>query len=219
MRNQPTPQQVLLNKYANKPSVIQWIEDRLEKDDRLGINIAMEEGLLLSSLCSQPHINKVIEIGTQYGCSAAWMALALGEQGHIRTFEKDPECIKNSQITFAHDDVKATGCTIELFEGSALENLAGVEVSGPFDLVFIDANKAGYLDYLNWAKKHTKTGGLIVVDNVYLFGTVFLDECPEKTPVKMWKVMKQLIEEQFADDDYATSIIPTKEGLLISTKK
>lgn len=219
MRTEPSKEQNLVNKLSSKPSLIRWIEERLERDDRLGINIGSEEGLILKALCSQPHIKKVVEIGTQYGCSASWMAMGLGTRGLIHCFEKDPLVAGEAEETFGHSDFKALGCEVRLHKGAALEKLPAVEGEGPFDLVFIDANKAGYLDYFNWAKANTRVGGLIVVDNVYLFGTVFLDECPDGTPKKMWNVMRELLAQAFEDPKLSSSLIPTQEGLLVSCKK
>lgn len=219
MRRETSQQEELIQKYVAKPFIIQWIEERLENDGRLGINIGIQEGLILKSLCTQNNVEKVVEIGTQYGCSASWMAMALGNRGQLYTLEKDPECLKNSRQTFQHPDFLATGCQVELLEGPALESLMGLESKGPFDLVFIDANKSGYLDYLHWAKKNLNSQGIIAIDNIYLFGSVFYDVCPEETPKKMWKVMNQVIEEQLQDTDYNTNIIPTPEGLLLSYKK
>lgn len=209
----------LIQRWVTKPVIIQWIEDRLESDGRLGINIGIQEGLILKSLCSQINVEKVVEIGTQYGCSATWMAMGLRNQGQIFTLERDPECIKNSRLTFQHPDLLATGCQIHLLEGDAKENLFQLEDKGPFDLVFIDANKSGYLDYLTWAKSNIRRGGLILLDNVFLFETMFMDECPDKTPEKMWNVMRQVLSTQLSDDDYSSSLIPSAEGLLLSCKK
>ncbi len=219
MRNEITPDENLLEKFVEKPALIGEIEERLKAGGRLGINIGMQEGLLLRALCSQKSVEKVVEIGTQYGCSAAWMSMGLGERGSIYTLEKDPECIKNSQMTFQQADFQALGTRVQLLEGEALENLKSLEEKGPFDLVFIDANKSGYLNYLHWAKNHLAPQGIIAIDNIYLFGSVFSDVCPEGTPKKMWTVMMQVIEEQLQDQDYNTCIVPTTQGLMLSYKK
>ena len=219
MRGQNHQIDDLINEFTAKPLIIEWIEERLKSDEKLGINIGIQEGLLLNSLCTQKDVEKVVEIGTQYGCSATWMALGLRNQGQIYTLEKDPNCLKNSLLTFQHPDFLATGCQIEILEGAAMDNLPKIESKGPFDLIFIDANKTGYMDYLNWAKANIRPGGFIVLDNVFLFGTMFLDKCPENTPQKMWNVMREVLQTQLSDLNYSTSLIPTEEGLLLSCKK
>lgn len=218
MRNEPSKEEDLIKKHRPVPPLIAWIEERLKRDDRLGINIGIQEGTLLESFCTPVHIKKVVEIGTQYGCSASWMARGLRNRGSLYTFEKDPQCIEESQKTFEHPDFKELGCKVHRYEGDAKENLSKIEGEGPFDLIFIDANKSGYFDYLQWSKANLVQGGWIIIDNIYLFGTMFLDECPENTPKKMWSVMKQTIENQFSDAGFSTGIIPTQEGLMISCK-
>ncbi len=218
MRNNLSDKEALLSKYLDKPTLISWIEERLQRDGRLGINIGIEEGSLLQTFCSPPDVKKVVEIGTQYGCSASWMARGLRQRGVIFTFEKDPQCIEESAKTFNHPDFLQLGCQIKSYHGDAKENLPKIEEEGLFDLIFIDANKSAYLDYLNWAQKNIRQGGMILVDNIYLFGTVFLDECPEKTPRKMWNTMKQTIKEAFEHPEFSTGIIPTGEGLMVSCK-
>ncbi len=219
MRVEKPPQETLLDHYVTKPTLICDVERRLQRDGRLGINIGLQEGLILKGLCTQNSVQKVVEIGTQYGCSASWMAMGLGRRGQIHTLERDPECIENARETFAHPDYLALGCDTQLVEGPALESLTGLSSQGPFDLVFIDANKLGYLDYLHWAQAHLGPQGMIVIDNVYLFGSVFSEICPKETPPKMWSVMKAVISEQLQHPDYNTFIIPTAEGLLVSYKK
>ena len=219
MRTEPSKEENLLLKYTAKPLIINEVEQRLQNDGRLGINIGIQEGLVLKTLCSLNNVEKVVEIGTQYGCSAAWMAQTLGKAGQLYTLERDPQCIENSQKTFQQPDFVATGCHVELIEGDALEGLQKIENKGPFDMVFIDANKSGYGDYLDWARRNIRSGGIIAIDNIYLFGSVFMDECPEKTPKKMWNVMNAVIEKQLTDKDYSTCIVPTTEGLMISVLK
>ncbi len=208
-----------LKKFLTKPLLIEKIEKRLQKDGLLGISIGFQEGLFLKSLCSQKHIRKVIEIGTQYGCSTSWMALGLRERGMIRTLEKDPNCVIQAEISFKDPDFLKLGCQVQILKGPALENLNTLKEQGPFDLIFIDANKSGYPDYLNWSKKNIISGGMIVADNIFLFGSLLESQCPPEVPEKMWQAMNQFLINIFKDKNFESSIIPTEEGLLLATKK
>lgn len=219
MRTEVTSQEHFIERYTQKPYLIREIEQRLHQGERLGINIGVQEGLFLQTLCTQRHVEKVVEIGTQYGCSASWMAFGLGERGTLYTFEKDPICIENAKITFAHPDFVKTGCQVQLLEGDALQNLKSVELKGPFDLIFIDANKNSYYEYLQWSKENLKAGGLIVADNIYLFGTLLEEKPPENIPEKMWKTMDRFVKDLFSDSSFSVSIVPTSEGLLLASKK
>ena len=197
MRTEISKEQDLVDKLYSKPELIQWIEERLKNDDRLGINIGSQEGLILRALCSQKNVEKVVELGTQFGCSASWMAMGLKSRGIIYTCEMDEKCIFEAQNTFTHPEFKKLQTKVEILFGDARNNLEKLSSKGPFDLVFIDANKAAYLDYYHWARENIKPGGYLVADNVYLFGTMFLSEPPEKTPEKMLNVMKKFLEEIF----------------------
>ena len=65
------------------------------------------------------------------------------------------------------------GAQIVSLCGDAVELLPTLDARGPFDLIFIDANKSGYVDYLNWAEKNVRAGGLIVGDNTFLWGALW----------------------------------------------
>lgn len=218
MRDKQNVATDFLGKYVDVPPLIVDIEGRLEADSRLGINIGLEEGLILKSLCSQPHVEKVVEIGTQYGCSASWMAMGLRKGAQLYCFEKDPQCLHNAQLTFSHPQFLELGCSVELIAGPALETLFRIEDKGPFDLVFIDANKKSYPAYLRWAHAHIRPGGMILIDNIYLFGSVFGDTCPDKLPLQMWVAMKETLSLAFSTPGFQTSILPTQEGLLVSVR-
>ena len=208
-----------LNKFLTKPPLIQKIEKRLEKDGLSGINIGFQEGLFLKSLCSQKHIREVVEIGTQYGCSTSWIALGLRERGTIWTLEKDPNCVIQAGISFKYPDFSKLGCRVQIIEGPALENLNPLKEQGPFDLIFIDANKSDYPNYLNWSKKNIAPGGIIIADNIFLFGSLFENQCPREISKKMWQAMNEFLKNIFKDKSFESSIIPTEDGLLMAIRK
>ena len=209
-----------LNRFLVKPPLIQKIEKRLKEDELLGVNIGLQEGLLLKSLCSQKQIKKVVEIGTQYGCSTSWIAMGLKEKGQIWTLEKDPGCVTQARISFGDPEFLKLGCQVHLMEGPALENLNNLEKQAPFDLIFIDANKIDYPEYLDWAKGNIRPGGMVVADNVYLFGHLFEDQrTTREIPKKMWQAMNKFLINIFKDRSFETSIIPTEDGLLLATKR
>ena len=219
MRSKISNEEKLINHLLPKSSLLCEIEDELKADGLLGINIGSLEGRFLQSLVSQGHVEKVVEIGTQYAYSTTFMAEALGSKGHIFAFEKNPDHFEKAKKFISSPAWNMTGCKVSLILGDAVDTLPTIEDQGPFDLVFIDANKSKYLDYYRWAKQFLRSGGYLVADNVFLFGTVFLDSPPPETPKKMWQVMRQLLKEVSADPDFSTSLIPTKEGILFAVKK
>ena len=150
---------------------------------------------------------------------SSYIAQAIGNTGEIYALEKDEKCLKEARSTFFEKEMCKYDCVIHLLPGPALESLQEIESQGPFDLVFIDANKAGYLDYYYWAKKNLRPGGYLVADNVFLFGSVFQDSPNSEKQRKMWDVMNRFLKEIFEDSEFQSSLVPTQEGMVFAVKK
>jgi len=129
------------------------------------------QGRFLELLVRLTHANRVLEIGTLGGYSTIWMARALSDGGRIVTLEAD-----ETHATVARANFERAGLSdrIDLRVGPALSTLPALEgeKQGPFDLVFIDADKPSNPDYLAWALKLTRPGSLIIGDNVVRDGAV-----------------------------------------------
>ena len=119
------------------------------------------EGTLLQFLAWATGARRVLEIGCFTGFSAQMMAAALPDGGTVVTCEIDPEVAK---VAREHFDKSPDGHKIDLRVGPALETLASLD--GPFDLVFIDADKVQYLDYYELSLGMLSDRGIIAVDNV-----------------------------------------------------
>ncbi len=125
------------------------------------------EGLLLQTLAASIGAKRVLEVGTFTGFSALMMAAALPDDGEIVTLELSPEHAAFARSFFERSP---DGKKVRLIEGPALDSLRKLE--GPFDLVFIDADKAGYQDYYEAALPMLSERGIIAVDNVLWSGNV-----------------------------------------------
>ncbi len=125
------------------------------------------EGLLLQTLAASIGARRALEIGTFTGFSALMTAAALPEDGELVTLE-----LSANHAAFARSFFERSpdGHKVRLIEGPALDSLKTLE--GPFDLVFIDADKAGYVDYYEAALPMLSERGLIAVDNVLWSGFV-----------------------------------------------
>lgn len=146
----------------------------VSSSDRAGlppIQVSAAQGKLLYLLAKTQGARRVLEIGTLGGYSAIWMARALPTGGHLISLEASP---RHAEV--ASGNVARAGLvgTVEIRVGLAAENLPKLadERPDPFDMVFIDADKAGYPVYLEWALKLTRPGSLIVADNVVRGGAV-----------------------------------------------
>ncbi|MBW3551220.1 MAG: class I SAM-dependent methyltransferase [Proteobacteria bacterium] len=135
------------------------------------INVAPNQGKLLALLVQMCSARTVLEIGTLGGYSAIWMAGVLPADGRLVTLEADP-----TYAEVARDNVARAGLgdVVDVRVGPALATLPQLvaEGAGPFDVVFIDADKAANADYFSWALRLTRRGSVIVVDNVVRGGAV-----------------------------------------------
>lgn len=135
------------------------------------INVAPNQGKLLYLLSRAQRARRILEIGTLGGYSAIWLARALPRDGRLITLESDP---KHAEVARANIARAGLGGVAEVRLGKAVDTLPRLveEGAGPFDLVFIDADKEGYPDYLEWSLKLTRPGSLIVADNVVRGGAI-----------------------------------------------
>ncbi|CPU32030.1 Probable O-methyltransferase [Mycobacteroides abscessus] len=125
------------------------------------IAVSATQGKFLYLLATIAKARRVLEIGTLGGYSTAWLAKAVGPEGAGVTLEFDP---KHAAVAQASLVEAGLGDRVQVVVGAALESLPAVE--GPFDLVFIDADKSNNPGYLDWALRLTEPGAVIVVDNV-----------------------------------------------------
>jgi predicted O-methyltransferase YrrM len=135
------------------------------------INVAPNQGKLLNLLSRAIGARRVLEIGTLGGYSTIWLARALPPDGRIVTLEADP---RHAAIARANIVRAGLDGVVDVRLGPALETLPRLESegAGPFDVVFIDADKPNNVAYFDWALRLTRPGSLIVVDNVVRGGTV-----------------------------------------------
>jgi predicted O-methyltransferase YrrM len=125
------------------------------------IAVSTTQGKFLYLLATIAHARTVLEIGTLGGYSTAWLAKGVGPDGQVTTLEYEPT---HAEVARASLDRAGLGDRVEILIGAALDILPTLH--GPYDLVFIDADKANNPNYLDWALQLTEPGAIIVVDNV-----------------------------------------------------
>jgi predicted O-methyltransferase YrrM len=146
------------------------LADAIRASDQAGlppIAVSAAQGKWLHLLARAMGARRILEIGTLGGYSGIWLARALPRGGRLTTLELDPRHAEVARQNFARAGVADA---VEIRLGPALETLPAL--TGPFDFVFIDADKPGYTDYFGWAVTLTRPGGLIVADNVIRGGAV-----------------------------------------------
>ncbi len=155
------------------------------------INVAPNEGRLLALLVQMRAARTVLEIGTLGGFSTIWMARALPDDGRLITLESDPKHARVAQENIARAGLAQV---VELRVGPALETLPqlAAEGAGPFDFVFVDADKRSNPEYFAWAVQLSRPGSVIVVDNVVRDGAV-IDATSADPDVQATRRLHQLL--------------------------
>jgi predicted O-methyltransferase YrrM len=125
------------------------------------------QGKLLQLLARAVGARRILELGTLAGYSAIWLARALPADGQLVTLEADPAWAAAARASFVRAGVSDV---VELRVGPALETLP--QLQGPFDLIFLDADKSENPEYLRLALQLSRPGTLIVADNVVRSGAV-----------------------------------------------
>jgi len=171
------------------------------------IMVQPSEGKLLQLLLRLANAKKVVEVGTLVGYSAINMARALPDDGHVWSVEYEA---RHAEV--ARANIAAAGLTekISVHVGPGNDVLPTLASHGPFDAVFIDADKQSYDRYGAWAIANLRSGGLVLGDNAYLFGNLLADD-------DRGRAMRAFHEGVAAACD--SVCIPTPDGLVLGIKR
>lgn len=172
----------------------------LEKTSKKFWNIPPETGKLLSILIKSSGYKNILEIGTSNGYSAIWLAQAVaGNGGHVTTLEFYEE-----RIAMAKANLEECGLAeyVTIKQGDAVEMLDDIVKENSFDFIFIDANKAEYIQYFQKVHPALSGKGVIVADNV----------------TSHRKEMLDFLETVENHPEYQTAYIPFGGGSLICLK-
>ena len=150
------------------------LDAALESSDAAGlptISVTPCQGKFLALLAQAMGARTILELGTLGGYSTIWLARALPAGGRLVTLEYEPKHAEVARVNLASAGLAGV---VDLRVGRALDTLPRLaeERAGPFDFVFIDADKETYADYFDWALRLSRRGTLIVADNVVRDGDV-----------------------------------------------
>ncbi len=203
-----------------EPAVLAWLEDlhaphdgalaqafgASESENLPAIQVGPSEGRALELFLRMSNARRVVEIGTLAGYSTLWMARALPADGHLHTIEVDP---LHAAVARRNLEAAGFGDRTTVHVGAALDILPLLEGQGPFDAVFIDADKGCYDRYGAWAAQNLRSGGLLLGDNAFYFGNLLVDSDAARA-------MRRFHEEAAAA--FATVCLPTPDGLLLGIR-
>jgi predicted O-methyltransferase YrrM len=143
------------------------------------IDVSRLQGKFLELLVRISGARRILEIGTLGGYSTIWLARGLPEGGRIVTLEFDPHHAEVARANLEHAGVVDR---VDLRVGRAIDTLPKLEntADSPFDLIFIDADKESYPEYLDWTLRLSRVGTVIVADNVVREGKVVEADCDDE---------------------------------------
>lgn len=171
------------------------------------IQVSPSEGKLLGLFLRMVSARKVVEVGTLAGYSAIHMARALPEGGKLYTIEYEP---KHAAVARANIEAAGLSSRVDVRVGAGSEVLPQLSELGPFDALFLDADKQGYPGYAAWGARNLRKGGLLLADNSYFFGKLLEDDDSARA-------MRRFHEELPAEFDSVCA--PTPDGLVVAIKR
>lgn len=171
------------------------------------------QGAFLKLIMQISNPNNVLEIGMFTGYSALWIALGLKDSASLTTLD-----INSQHLSLAQEHWQKAGVSDKITPVIAPAELSINKLlfdNRKFDIVFIDANKSQYIDYYEDAIKMLNNNGLIIIDNVLMYGHV-LDNSPQKNYIKVLQQLNKLVKN---DPRVDVCMLPIGDGMTIARKK
>lgn len=196
--------------YVNEDDVLKGIQAEAERQQIPAISVRAFEGRLLQFLVYSTNAKKVIEIGALAGYSGTWIARALPADGKLYTLEKSSKHAAVARTSFERAGVSGK---VELLEGDAQDSLKKLASKAPFDLIFIDADKAGYPAYLAWSVENLRPGGMVAAHNAFRNGKVIAPESDDD------RAMDAFNRALAAEPRLESFILAIGDGMAVGVKK
>jgi caffeoyl-CoA O-methyltransferase len=199
--------------YAPEDAVLRRIRERSVAAGLPPIQVGPFDGLHLEVIARACGARKAVEIGTLGGYSGVCLLRGM-DGGFLHTFELEPSRAELARASFAD---AGFADRVRIHVGAAAERLHDVDREGPFDLVFIDADKLGYPDYLAWAEEHLRVGGVVLADNTFGFGHVH-ERQPAGESSQAMEALRRFSERLARGGRFRATMLPTAEGLSFGVK-
>ncbi len=161
--------QYVTENFVDEGDVLGFVRDETIRHEMPQINLDPYEGKMMQVLVAMSGAKKIVEIGTLAGYSAIWIARGLPADGQLITIEKSS---KHADIARGHIEKAGVSDKVTVYQGDGLQILNKISPSAPYDMVFIDADKPNYVNYLNWAVEHLRVGGTVMAHNALWSGQI-----------------------------------------------
>ncbi len=178
-----------------------------DDDGMPAIMLGKSEARLLELLMQLAGAKRVVEIGALAGYSAIRLARGMADGGRLWTIEFDE---RYAEVVRRNVEQAGLSDRVEVVVGAALDVLPSLTQHGPFDAVFVDADKQNYAAYGAWARDNLRPGGLLIGDNAYLFGNLLEDS-------ERAAAMRAFHEE--TAEHFESVCVPTPDGLVVGIRR
>lgn len=185
--------------------------DTLERTGMPKIQVSANDGRILKLLMRLASAKKVVEFGTLSGYSALWLLAGMGPDGRLWTLELEQAHAEAAGGVFERAGVADQ---VTQLTGDGRAQLKTLSKDGPFDAVFLDADKEGYATYARWALENLRPGGLLLADNAYLFG-LLADDDEEHAEARA----SVLATHRLLAEHCTAACIPTPDGLAVGVRR
>jgi caffeoyl-CoA O-methyltransferase len=199
--------------YAPEDGVLREVRERSAAAGLPDIQVAALDARHLEVMARAVGARRAVEIGTLGGYSGLALLRGMAPDGVLDSVEIDP---KHAEV--ARESFRRAGFArrVRVHVGPAATVLPRVAEYAPFDLCFIDADKEGYPDYLRWAAAHLRRGGLVLLDNAFLFGELTRKpRGPNAAAIAAMQATHQLLAH---GGEFRATVLPTGEGLAVGVR-
>lgn len=202
--------------FKPEDKILEQIRKNSDESGLPHIHVGPFDGLHLTVLARAFNALKIVEIGTLGGYSGTCLLRGGGTSAKLYTFEVSP---KNADVARKNFELAGVAAQVEIFEGPALDNLSKIEKQGTFDLVFIDADKNNYPNYLDWAHTNLRRGGAVLGDNTLAWGLLARNDLADEREQKQILNLRKFNELCANSSRWMATMLPTGEGLTLAVKR
>ncbi|MYD09387.1 MAG: O-methyltransferase [Chloroflexi bacterium] len=156
--------------FAREDAILSYVRQQTAERGLPQISLAPNEGKLLGLLVRLSGAARVVEVGTLAGYSGICIARALPDHGKLITIELSS---LHAEVARSHFEYAGLADKVTVMQGAGVQVLPKLTKDAPYDLMFIDADKGNYHNYLAWAADNLKVGGAVVADNAFWGGNIF----------------------------------------------
>ena len=196
--------------FVEEDEVLRGLRAEMEARELPLIEVPQETGKVIHTLIRAVAPRRVLEVGTLAGYSAIWIGRALPDGGRLLSLE-----LREDHAELAREFLGRAGLSdrVEVRVGDARELLPGIGPDGSFDVVFLDADKESYPEYLEQARRLLRPGGLLLADNALWQGKVLEEGGSEAD-----RGIRAFDGAVAADPDFTATVLPVGDGVLVAVK-